>query len=411
MKSKKILWLFVLALILVGAAYWTKRTPGGAVGPAGTPLLPGLDVNSVAAIEIAEGGEILRLARLDDVWCVTNSFNYPADFGRLAQRLISLRDVKIGQVQRGMSLDAEDLKQVSFFDAQGSRLGGLTIGAGRQGASAGDQPYYRPASGRFLSRDGDKTVFLVKESLDEWNADASGWLDSEIINLSASDIAKIEIGRASGADDAGAPVVLDRSSGSLELVGLDEETEKFDSARGSGVDAALGYLRFNKIADPALTPAELGFSTGSYYRATLKSGEIYEALLGGGADGGRYLKLGVTMAPPTTNDAARLAAEARASAANAKLEPWTFLVSSYNAERMFRTRDELVKPKPVASNDVAAAGVDIAPAAETAAAEAAAAPAAAEPAVAADAAAAADAATADTPAAKPAAVAPPQEAK
>jgi hypothetical protein len=353
MKSKHLVLLLVAALVLIGLANWSsRRRQSPAASLAGTPLLPGLDVNAVAAVEIHERDQILRLARVDAAWCVTNAYNYPADFQRLVQRLVALRDVKIGQVQRGMTIGDADATRVKLLDARGQALAELTLGSARQArADAGGMGGYRPSEGRYLSRGSGGEVFLVKESLDDWTAATESWLDTQILGIPPDDIATIEMRGAAGGD----LVVLDRASGSLKLAGLDEGTEQFDSGRASGVDSALNYLRFNRIADPALPAETLGFATGHLFRVTLKNGDIYQASLGAAAGESRYFSVGVESGPPSTNATLRAEAEARVAAANARLSPWTFLIASYAAENMVRTRTELVAPKPAETNAPATA--------------------------------------------------------
>ncbi len=348
MKSKQIMLLLAAAVLLVGLAFWSgKRRQPPVSRLSGAALLPDLDVNAIAAIEIESGAGALKLARLNDRWCVTNAFNYPADFSRLSQRLLALRDVKIGQIQRGMAITAADATRVRFQDVRGNTLAELALGAGRQAKGGESMGYYQASDGRYLSRNGEPPVFLVKESLDEWNADPEGWLDSQIVSISPGDIATIEM-RSAG----GEPVVLDRLSGTLALVGLDAEKEIFESSRASGVDSALNYLRFTRIADPALPPDQSGFATGSLYRVTLKSGDIYTGTVGAAEAGDRYFKLAVELPPATTNDAVRATAEVRVAEANARLKPWTFLIASHAAGNLVRTRAELVSPKPAETNAV-----------------------------------------------------------
>jgi hypothetical protein len=347
MKAKPLVLLLIAALVLIGLANWSgRRRQSPAASRAGTALLPDLDVNAVNAIEIHEKDDILRLARLNDVWSVTNAHNYPADFQSLVKRLIALREIKIGHVQRGMSIDDTDATRVRLLDARDQPLAELTLGAARQSKNVNNMGRYRPNDGRYLSRNGGGDVFLVKESLDDWTAATEGWLDTQIVSIAPNDIATIEMRSMLGGD----PVVLDRASGSLELVDLDEEKEQFESGRADGVDTVLQYLRFNRIADPSLPPEALGFATGHLYRVALKNGDIYHASLGAAVEGNRYFKVGVESGPPSTNESERVAAETRVTEANAKLSPWTFLIASYTADNMIRTRAELVAPKPSETN-------------------------------------------------------------
>ena len=365
MKLKQILLLLIVAVVLVGLALQSnKRRVAPTVALAGTELLPALDINKIAAIEITAGDKILRLARQNERWGITNAFDYPADFSRLSQRLIALRDVKIGQVQRGMSIDPAQATQIRLLDAQGQALDGLMLGEGRQPKSDDDQTrFYRGHDGRYVSRVGTPAVYLVKESLDDWSPDVDGWLDTQIAAIPATDVASVEL---RGHD--GETVRLDRSGGTLALEGLDAEKEIFESSRASGVDSALSYLRFTRVVDPALSDEALGFATGSLYRVTLKSGEIYTGRLGAACgDEGRNFRLEVELSASVTNDVERTAAETRVAEANARLKPWTFLIANYAANNMVRTRDELVSPKPVETNAVEQVAAPTAAPADTAA--------------------------------------------
>ncbi len=358
MKAKQLLLLIVVAAALFGLTTLTKkRNAASADALTGTPLLPNLDLNRIAAVEITDAGTTLRLARSDDRWVLTNAYHYPADFARLSQRLIALRDIKIGQVQRGMTLDGDAATRVTFHDSAGATLASLSLGAGRQARGSDDDQmrYYRGHDGRYVTRNDDATVLLLKESLDDWTTANDNWIDSHLTSIAASDIETITLGPATNAT----AVTLDRSAGSLTLTDLDPDNEINNSSRLSGVDTALSYLRFIEVADPALTPAELGFTTGHFYRATLKSGEIYTVQLGNKHNTGRYLHIEASLPPATTNDAARVAAEAKIAEINAKLQPWNFLISTYSADNMIRTRAELVSPKPVETNEVEEVAADL----------------------------------------------------
>src|SRR5690554_5417053 len=110
MNSKKILLLLVLAVVLLGVAFWSQSTRKAAPPSAvGRRVLSDLDLNAVASVEVAEDGTILRMHRKDDRWVATNAFDYPLDFGKLRERLLTLRNLRIGQVQRGMKLPPEEV--------------------------------------------------------------------------------------------------------------------------------------------------------------------------------------------------------------------------------------------------------------------------------------------------------------
>jgi hypothetical protein len=349
MKTRQLLLLLAIAIVLLAAARWSgsRRRPGPPED-VGKPLLEGLDINAVAAVEIADDARTLRLAREGGTWCVTNAFGYPADYQKLRERLIALRDVRIGQVQHGMRLGTGGVTRVSLLDADGRPLARLLLGERRRGGG-GRPAGYGFAEGRYVAREDTGMVCLVKESLDDWRPDPESWMDTQLLSVQADEIAAIEM-----RDPAGNVVRLDRGSGSLRLEDLDETRETFDTSKSYGLETAFSYLRFTRVADPALSEEQTGISTGHQFKVALKNGETYTARIGISPpdSSDRYFKLAVELAPAETNDAARAAQEKRVAELARKVEPWTFLISSYSAENMTRSRSELVTPKPPATNDV-----------------------------------------------------------
>lgn len=347
MKTNKLLLLLVAAAVLIGLAKLSsnRRRPAPAAA-LGQPVLPALDVNAVQSIALRPpAGEPLRIVKGDAGWTIPDSFDYPADFAKIRANLIALKDLKIGQVQRGMSLDTQAVTRVTLAGADGRELAALNLGAARQRDAAPGG--YGPPQGRYVARAGDTAVYLVTEALDDLTGDAAAWMDTQLLSIPTDAIQTILL-----RDPAGAATTLDRSSGTLSLPGLDAATEEFDASRAYGLESALSYLRFEKVADPALSDAQTGLATGHLFQVTLKSGEIYTARIGGTPPSGaeRYAKFDVALPPATTNDAARLALEQRVAELVPRLRPWTYLISSYAAEGMTRTRADLVKP--VSTNNV-----------------------------------------------------------
>jgi hypothetical protein len=373
MKPRHLALLTAVTAALLLLAFWSQSArrarPPSCVGQ---PVLPGLDVNAVRAIEIRKGAESLLVARRGDEWVVTNAFNYPADFKKLGENLLALQDLKIGHVRPGASVAADSATHVRLLGENDQSLAGLLLGEQRQRASSGEMSW-SSAEGRYLAREGDPRTFLVKENLDAFGTSAKEWLNAEILNVPAADVRTVQL-HGSGAET----VTLDRTSGSLQLTGL-ATNEEFDTSRSYGLESALSYLRFNDVASPALDEGTTGLVTGRFYRATLGNGEVYTARVGGTSPAGsdRYARFAVELLPAGTNVTANPAGEdarkrkeqeERVAGLQRSLAPWTFLISSYTAENMTRTRAELVKPRPPQTNSVpeAAAAAGDAPPAATA---------------------------------------------
>lgn len=352
MNTRKIVMLLVVALALLGLAKLTSvRNRPVTSGRLDKPVLAGLDVNAVRAIDIRKGGEALRLARQESAWVVTNAHGYPADFAKVRQNLIAIKDLKIGDVQRGMRLEGPEVITVDLQGDAGKSLATLRLGSQRQRQGGDEMGFSMPGEGRYVATGQSDEAYLVKDSLTSFTPDAKSWMDTQLLSIPAADIEKIELA------GAGETVTLDRSSGTLRLEGINDAAEEFDTSKSYGVESALNYLRFEEIAPPSLTPEQTGIVTGRTFRATLKNGEIYTASVGAAADGasGRYARFAAELKPATTNDAARAQQERRVAELSRTLSPWTFVISSYAAENLTRSRADLVKPKPAATNSVEAA--------------------------------------------------------
>ena len=98
---------FVILLVLVaiiGAAgllvYQRNNSSWNSGGAAiGQKLLPNFPVNDVAQITIKSGTGTVTLARQNNIWCVGERNNYPANFSQISQMLMKMGDLKVVQSQ------------------------------------------------------------------------------------------------------------------------------------------------------------------------------------------------------------------------------------------------------------------------------------------------------------------------
>lgn len=244
MKTSNLIILVIVAGVLGAAAYFL----GGSSKPSGARLngkliLPGLDVSAVAKIEV---GDKLKLAAGDDCWTVESYQGYPADRAKIAENLLKLTELKVGQTARGKTLDEKS--ELRLRDAAGKEIAALTLGA--------KHPKY--GHGRYLAFEGE--TVLVTDTLDAFDGDPKRWIETKIV---------------------------------------DEP-----------------WISFNRLADPALTEADLGFATGAVAKVTIAGDTNRVITVGNVVKGGsdRYVKL----------DGSK----------------WIYEVSSYSVEKF------LPKPEP-----------------------------------------------------------------
>ena len=187
---------------------------------------------------------------------------------------------------------------------------------GEEKAEALAKWHNQPAE-TYLAYRGGETV-LVKDTLDAFDGDVKQWCNTRIASISSSDVKTVKYAHG------GETVELEKGTNSTwVLKGLGPK-EELDTSKTYSLDSALSYLDFNAVADPKLTEAELGFSTGYVYTVTVKEGTntvTHVARVGNKVKGGsdRYFKL---------DDG-----------------KWVFAISTYSAENMMKTRKDLVKAK------------------------------------------------------------------
>jgi len=323
MTNKNLVVLVVVAAVLGGAAYFLKSGSRPAAAKLnGKALLPGLSVADVARIEV--GGK-LALAAAADGWKIESLHGYPADRDKIAENLMKLAELKVGQVARGRKLGAETA--VALKDASGKELASLKLGDKHMKKASGQAAMYGGGGypdGRYAAFEGE--TVLVNDTLDAFDGDAKKWCNPRIASFSSSDVKAVKYSHA------GETVELEKGTNSTwVLKGLGPK-EELDTSKTYSLDSALSYLDFASVADPKLTEAELGFSTGHVYTVTMKDGSntvTHVATVGNKVKDGsdRYFKL---------DDG-----------------KWVFTISSYSAESMMKSRKDLVKAKAEPKKDEA----------------------------------------------------------
>jgi hypothetical protein len=355
MKPGKLLLLVIVAATLVVLAMCSARQQRAAPPSViGRKLLPALELQAVARVEIARQGVPIALVREDSGWVVANLFNYPADVSKLQTALLTLSGLKIGEVARGVNIDT-NATLVDLQGPSGKPLATLRLSPAAAMRMGDDRRPPRPSQGRHVAVAGNNQVYLVKDGLETFDGEARDWADSELLKVTSSDIQNIELASPAGS------LTLTREGSALQVQGLAPH-EELDSSKAYDVESVFSYLRFNDVADPKLTPVQTGLTTASTYRVTTKGGDSYTARIGGAAaSGDRYLRLEAVLAPPGTNATAKAEYDTRQAELNQKFGNWTYLVSTATAANMTLTRADLVKPKVVTTNDSASAQTPAAP--------------------------------------------------
>lgn len=342
MTTKNLVVLGAVAAVLGGAAYLCnsgRKIKAPSVN--GKPVLAQFDVPSVARVEVG-GPRKLALAATDSGWVLESLYGYPADVTKIRENLLKLKDLTVGQSALGQKIDSGTT--IELKDASGKQLASAVLGAKYMSRPKGQSMPYGGSypNGRYVKY-GDGVV-LVKDSLEAFDGDPKSWCETRICSVPSADVTSVAYSKG------GETVKLVRKDSSWSLEGLGEK-EELDTSKTYSLDSALSYLDFNSVADPKKTDAEYGFATGSVYTVTLKNGQSYTAKVGNASGTDRFFKVTASFSPAGTNAVENAALEKSVKEFNEKTGKWTYLISSYSADSMSKTRKDLVKAKEEPKKD------------------------------------------------------------
>ena len=341
MTNKNLVILAAAAAVLGGAAYFCNS--GRKIKSSnlnGKPVLPAFDVSEVAKVDV--GGKV-TLAATDSGWVIDSLYGYPADVTKIRENLLKLKDLTVGQTARGQKIESGT--KVDLKNAKGAVLASVTLGEQHMSKPRGQAAQFGGGGypdGRYV-KFGDGVV-LVKDSLDAFDGDPKKWCESRICSVPSADVKEVSYTKD------GKTVKLTRKDSTWNLEGLGSK-EELDTSKTYSLDSALSYLDFNNVADPKKPEAEFGFATGSVYAVSLKNGQSYTAKIGNASGADRYFKVSAVFAPVGTNATENATLEKAVKDFNAKVGKWTYLISSYSADSMSKSRKDLVKAKEEPKKD------------------------------------------------------------
>jgi hypothetical protein len=358
MTLKKLMGMAVVLVLMAGAAIWQRSgqaRPHRAPRSAAATLLKGVDLNALTGLEVSQTSNRVALVKKEGVWTVDSLYGYPADFGKLAEALRKLAEVKTGRpVRAGNVADSEfgldeGGRKIVLNDGDGAPAAMIAVGA-RRDASSG-------WAGEFFIRlDGRKEIYLVDYDFGPFSDKPADWIGTELLKVPSADVVSVKAGDAS----------LALNGRDWTLTDLNPETEEFQRSEANRLRSALNNLRCVTVADPAKSDADLGLDDPFVYVAQTKGGLVFTVKLGAETDDGRvahfsvdYIRPEPPVAPADDDNAGQeaygkeldefnnLAAAyaGRADELNAQFSKWTYFISSYAAESLTLSRDELVKAK------------------------------------------------------------------
>ncbi len=349
--NKRSLTILLGALaVLVLAVIWQSRTgPTGTIAP-GELLLPGLraELNDVTEVRVTGSGNraIATLSLEDGAWTVAESGDYPADVGRLRKNLLALSDARILESKTANpdfyerlgvgDVESEGSRGVQF-DVTGSSGTLYSAIVGDTGVSGGDNAYVR--------RTGEAQSWLVSADFDP-GTDTVDWLDADIVDLPASDIASVRITHPDG--EALVIEKADADDFNFNVLDVPEGRELSYSTVANSIGGALAALRFENVysADEGVLgdqkPISVQFKTRSGLVATVS---VYES------DDGRRMTFdfaqteieSTTDDTETAEDTDGTVEALTADDLNDRVRGWVYELPTYKSDQLVKRMGDLLK--------------------------------------------------------------------
>ena len=296
MNRKQFVILLVL-VVVIGAAGLVIRQRGqsswqSAAQTIGRKLLPDLPVNDIAQITVKAGGSELNLARRDNVWCVRERHDYPANFSEISRLLLKFADLKVvqseevGASQLGRfellppAAGANTATQIEFKDAAGKTRNFVLLGKKHMnkarnpqfGGMGGDEGW---PDGRYVMvGSGAKALAVVSDPLDNVQPKPEAWLNKDFLHIEKPRTIAVQFAAATNSWE------LTRATETNDWKLADAKAdEKLDTTKVSGVSSPFSSASFNDVAAlnasnaPAGTTLTVGTFDGFTYIAKIGASE------------------------------------------------------------------------------------------------------------------------------------------
>jgi hypothetical protein len=381
----KQLGVLIICVVIIGGAAMIMHSRNnsswsGGSAEVGKKLLGDFPVNDVAQIHFKQNTNELTLLKTNDLWMVRERYGYPADFSKISQLLLKLRDLKIVQSEQigpsqlpRMNLAAtgqgtNSATLVEFSDASGKPIRTLLLGKShihenRQASpEMGEQGW---PDGRYvLTGSNATTVALISDPLSDINPQPSQWLDKTFFKTEKPRRVSVTF-----------PAAVTTNSWSLTRESETNEWKLSDAKPGEQLDETKASGAANALSSPSFTDV-LNPQAGDFKRPTEVEiedfdGFKYSIKVGGKPDDEYQLKVTTSAlfgsrTPGKDETAEQKAALDKAFQENqeklkeklqreTQFNNWTYLVPGWTLDPILKTRAQLLVEKTDATNGVSTA--------------------------------------------------------
>ncbi|MCC6781955.1 MAG: peptidylprolyl isomerase [Planctomycetes bacterium] len=333
--------LAVTAGVLVIASVWVgvrERTTPFRFNK-GQLLLPDLDPERIAGIEVKHEQDTVVLKRAGGQFLVESAKNYPAnnrEVNDLTKRVLGIRladEVTSDKdAYEGLGVSEAKATTIRFLDNEGKDIVVVLTGKSEKG-----QDHVRLAS--------SDTVYRVEEGL-YLRTKALDYVDKQLLQLERNDIAKVDVAPAGGKVYS----IESPEAGKVQLAGI-PAGKKAKGTEPDGVFGAATYLSFDEFQSEA-EAKDLDFANLYTVRTRLEAEYRFELAkkddkwfvrARAAYHGPRELSVeGKSKEELERNEKLANAAKA-VEAFNAKHQSWVYQLGSWKADSMTKAFDDLVQ--------------------------------------------------------------------
>jgi hypothetical protein len=342
----------------------------------GGKVIADFPLNDITSISFKDADSEIGVSKKNDIWTVSDRWDYPADFSKVRDLVQDVWDLKIarpitagpsqygrlGLVSPGKGADSGIL--LSFKGENNAELHNLLLGKEHMrkseaaapsqfgGGGGGDFP-----DGRYVLPDGKgDAIALVSETFSSIDVDAKYWLNKDFIKIEKVQSATVTHPEATDSWTTS----RDSDTADMTLAEL-AEGEELDSTKSYSLKNILSSPSFNDIADPFASEDDLGFSEGIKAQLKTFDGFTYDLKIGK-ADGEDNYPISVSVSAEFPSEREQAEEEKEEDKErldneftenNKKLseklekekifESWTYLVSKWTVDALLNKRIDLIK--------------------------------------------------------------------
>jgi hypothetical protein len=376
MNAKQFAILIALVVVLGGAALVLHHRQTSSWSDTGTTagkkLLGDFPVNDVARIQIQQGTNDLNLVKTNDIWCVRERGDYPANFSQISQFLLKLRGLKIVQTEQvGLTQrprldlappgpETNSATLVAFRDDNGKPIRTLWLGKNHLHESSTPSPNGMDESwpdGRYvLTSSNSETVAVISDALSEVNPQSDQWLDKTFFKVQNPKTISVTFPQATNSW----ALTRTNESASWELADA-KPGEQLDSAKSGELTDALSSPSFNDVA-PDAKPAQTGLDKPKIIEIKTFGDFDYRLKIGNETNDNYYMTVAVTGSFPKARTPgknekpaekekldkafqAKLKQEEDKLQQESSLEQWVYLVPNWTINPLLKERSQLLVEK------------------------------------------------------------------